>query len=106
MGYSANYRPSFFRPELVFGGQPYWLDGASLMDWHWSGRPFPAAALAALRACAVEAWIIPAGAPPFVLPNAYPIPGDVFPDEFRRIFEERYRLETSGQWFDVYRCRR
>lgn len=106
MGYSANYRPSFFRPELVFAGQPYWLDGASLMDWHWSGRPFPTAALAALRACVVEAWIVPAGAPPFVLPNAYPILGDVFPDEFRRIFEERYRLETSGQWFDVYRCRR
>jgi len=106
MGYSANYRPSFFRPELVFAGEPYWLDGASLMDWHWSGRPFPPAALAALRACVVEAWIVPRGAPPFVLPNAYPILGDVFPDEFRRIFEERYRLETYGQWFDVYRCRR
>lgn len=106
MGYSANYRLSFFRPALVFAGQPYWLDGASLMDWHWSRRPLPAAALAALDACVVEAWVVPAGAPPFVLPNAYPIPGDVFPDEFRKIFEDRYTREMSGQWFDVYRCRR
>jgi hypothetical protein len=106
MGYSPNYRLSFFRPVLVFAGQPYALDGASLMDWHWSGRPFPAAAIAALRACAVDAWIIPVGAPPFVLPNAYPISGDVFPDEFRRAFEDTYTLERSGQWFDVWRCRR
>ncbi len=106
MGYSTNYRLSFFRPQLVFDGQPYALDGASAMDWHWSGRPFPAAALAALRACAVDVWVIPAGTPPFVLPNAYPIAGDVFPDGFRKMFAERYALETSGQWFDVWRCRR
>ena len=106
MGYSANYRLSFFRPELVFDGQPYALDGASMMDWRWSGRPFPAAALNALRECAVAAWVIPVGGPPFVLPNAYPIAGDVFPDSFRQAFAERYALETSGQWFDVWRCRR
>ena len=61
MGYSANYRLTFFRPELVFHGQPYTLDAASMMDWHWSGQPFPAAALNALRDCAVDAWVIPAG---------------------------------------------
>jgi hypothetical protein len=106
MGYSANYRLSFFRPELVFHGQPYTLDAASMMDWHWSGRLFPHAALDALRDCAVDAWVIPAGGPPFVLQNAYPIAGGVFPESFRTTFEEHYRLETSGQWFDVWRCRR
>jgi hypothetical protein len=106
MGYSANYRLTFFRPELVFDGQPYALDGASMMDWRWSGRPFPAAALTALRDCAVDVWLIPSGAPPFVLPNGYSIAGDVFPDSFRKTFAERYALETSGQWFDVWRCRR
>jgi hypothetical protein len=106
MGYSANYRLTFFRPELVFDGQPYALDGASMMDWQWSGRPFPVAALTALRDCAVDVWVIPSGAPPFVLPNSYPTAGDVFPDSFRKTFAERYALEASGQWFDVWRCRR
>ena len=106
MGYSANYRLTFFRPELVFDGQPYALDGASMMDWRWSGRPFPASALTALGDCAVDVWVIPSGAPPFFLPNYYPIAGDVFPDSFRKTFAERYALETSGQWFDVRRCRR
>jgi hypothetical protein len=30
----------------------------------------------------------------------------VFPDSFRTVFAERYALESSGQWFDVWRCRR
>jgi len=105
MGYSANYRPSFFRPVLVFDGQPYVLDSASAMDWHWRGRPFPAAMIEGLRRCAVQTWVVPIGAPPFELPNAYPVAGDVFPEEFRRAFRESYVRGSGGQWFDVWRCR-
>ncbi len=106
MGYSAAYRPSFFRPVLVFDGQPYVLDSASVMDWHWRGRPFPPAVIDGLRKCAVQTWMLPRGAPPFQLPNAYPVAGDIFPEEFRRAFQENYVLETRGQWFDVWRCGR
>jgi len=105
VGYSANYRLSFFRPVLVFAGEPYALDGASVMDWHWSRRDFPPPALDAMRACAVRTWIVPAGAAAFALPNAYPIDGDAFPDELRAIFRDRYVLKESGKWFDVWECR-
>jgi hypothetical protein len=105
MGYSPNYRLSFFRPVLVFDGNPYLLDGASLMDWHWSRRPFPAAVIDALRNCVVAVWVIPKGSPPFELPNAYPIEGQVLPDRFRQAFRERYTIVESGQWFDVWRCK-
>jgi hypothetical protein len=104
MGYSRNYRLSFFRPVLVFGGNPYMLDGASAMDWHWSRRPFPSAAIEAMRGCRIATWIVPAGSTPFELPNAYPIAGDVFPDAFRAAFQSRYRLAERGQWFDVWVC--
>ena len=106
MGYSANYRPTNYRPLLVFDGQPYVLDGASAMDWHWRKRPFPPAMTSAMRSCSVQAWVIPAGAVPFRLPSAYPASGDVFPDELRRAFEESYVRESSGEYFDVWRCRR
>jgi len=106
MGYSRNYRVSFFRPLLVFDGNPYALDGASLMDWHWSGAAFPAAAVNAVRECEVAVWAIPSGAPPFELPNAYPRAGDVIPEELRQAFRDRYELVQSGRWFDVWRCRR
>jgi hypothetical protein len=105
MGYSRNYRVSFFRPLLVFDGNPYALDGASLMDWHWSGAAFPAAAVDAIRECEVAVWAIPTGAPPFELPNAYPRAGDVIPEEFRQAFRDRYQLVQSGRWFDVWQCR-
>jgi hypothetical protein len=106
MGYSARYRLSFFRPVLVFDGNPYVLDSASVMDWHWRGRPFPAATIDGLRRCDVQAWVLPAGAPPFRLPNAYPVGGDIFPEEFRQAFEENYVRDAGGQWFDVWHCRR
>ena len=82
------------------------FDGASAMDWHWRNRPFPVAMTSAMRSCAVDAWVIPVGATPFRLPSAYPAPGDVFPDELRRAFEESYVRESSGEYFDVWRCRR
>jgi len=105
MGYSRNYRLSFFRPVLVFDGQPNLLDGASAMDAAWSGRPFPRALIDAMRSCSVANWVIPSGGSPFDLPNAYG-EREVFPAEFRQAFHERYQLRESGRWFDVWTCAR
>jgi hypothetical protein len=105
MGYGSNYRLSFFRPQLVFDGQPNVLDGASAMDAAWSRKPFPHALVDGMRSCAVTNWVIPSGGPPFELPNAYG-EGEVFPAEFRQAFHERYQLRESGRWFDVWTCAR
>jgi hypothetical protein len=105
MGYSVNYRNSFFRPPLVFDGHPNVLDGASAMDAAWSGRPFPRALVDAMRSCAVANWIIPSGGAPFELPNAYG-EAEVFPAEFRQAFHERYQLRESGRWYDLWTCGR
>jgi hypothetical protein len=105
MGYGRSYRVSFFRPLLVFAGNEHVLDGASLMDWHWSGRVLPEPAIDAMRACRVQAWVFPRGSAPFALQSAYPIEGDVFPDRLREAFLERYRLVESGTWFDTWVCR-
>jgi hypothetical protein len=104
VGYSASYRLSFFRPVLVFSGHPYLLDGASIMDRHWSRRPFPASAIDAIRGCAIDVWLIPAGEPPFILPNAYPAEGSVFPKELGHAFQEHYRVVDTGRWYDAWRC--
>jgi hypothetical protein len=105
VGYSANYKLSYFRPVPVFSGNPYAIDGASAMDWDWRGRPFPRAVTDAMRRCATRTWLIPAGSPPFQLPSAYPSGGDVFPGDLRRAFEESYVLAARGEWFEVWRCR-
>lgn len=106
MGYSENYRLSFFRPELVFRGHPNVIDGASAMDAAWSGRPLPEALIASLSACDVDHWLIPAGGSPFELPNAYGDAQPVFSEVFRQVFFAQYRRRASGEWFDVWRCER
>jgi hypothetical protein len=104
MGYSPNYRLSFFRAQLVFDGQPYAIDGASVMDAAWSGRPFPPAVIDSVRSCAFQVWLIPAASPPFELPNAYAPTEQVFPEELRQVFRDRYQIVDSRKWFDVWRC--
>jgi len=105
MGYSANYRLSFFRPQLVFDGHPNVIDGASAMDAAWSGRPFPRALVDAMRSCTISTWVIPSGGEPFELPNAYG-EVEVFPVEFRQAFHESYALRESGRWFNLWTCAR
>jgi hypothetical protein len=104
MGYSPNYRLSFFRPQLVFDGQPYAIDGASVMDAAWSGRSFPPAVIESVRSCAFQVWLIPASSSPFELPNAYASAEQVFPEELRQVFRDRYEIAGSRKWFDVWRC--
>jgi hypothetical protein len=105
MGFTTNYRLSFFRPQLVFDGHPNVLDGASAMDAAWSGRPVPGALVDLMRSCTIANWVFPAGGRAFELPNAYG-EAEVFPAEFRQAFRERYDLRASGQWFDVWTCAR
>lgn len=102
MGYTANYRTSFLRPVLVFGGHPYTLDAPALMDHQMSGIAFPSAAVEALRSCET-AWILPKGEP-FVLPNAYRPDLAVFPESFRATFFEHYRRTSTGTSFDLWEC--
>jgi hypothetical protein len=105
MGYSRNYRLTFFRPQLVFDGHPNVLDGASAMDAAWSRRPFPRRMIDGMKSCDIDTWVIPAGGAPFELPNAYGS-AEVFPEEFRAAFLARYQRRESGRWFDVWSCAR
>jgi hypothetical protein len=105
VGYSLNYRTSFYRPLLVFDGHPQLLDAVGLMDRHWTNAPFPQEALDSLATCRVRTWLIPRGGEPFVLPTAYPRGGSVVPEEFRQAFQSRYEVVDRGGWFDVWRCR-
>ncbi|HTL89806.1 MAG TPA: hypothetical protein VL134_10420, partial [Leptolyngbya sp.] len=60
MGYGAvSYQLSTYRPQLVFAGNPYLLDSASLMEMQASGlNNTPESTLNALRTCQTEIWLI------------------------------------------------
>ncbi|BAU14138.1 hypothetical protein LEP3755_46830 [Leptolyngbya sp. NIES-3755] len=106
MGYGAvSYQLSSYRPQLVFKGNPYLLDSASLMEMQASGlNNTPDSTLNALRTCQTEIWLIPKGKPPFQVYSYYPPLQKLFSDEFRKVFAENYEKQSSTEFYDAWVC--
>ncbi|MEP0915434.1 hypothetical protein NC981_01280 [Leptolyngbya sp. DQ-M1] len=107
MGYGAvSYQLSTYRPQLVFAGNPYWLDSASLMEMQASGmNNTPESTLNAIRTCQTEIWLIPKSNPPFQVYSYYPPLQKLFSDEFRKIFAAHYDRQSSSKFYDLWVCR-
>jgi hypothetical protein len=106
MGYGAvSYQLSTYRPQLVFAGNPYLLDSASLMEMQASGlNNTPESTLNALRTCQTEIWLIPKGNPPFQVYSYYPPLQKLFSDEFRKTFAEHYDRQSETEFYDAWFC--
>ncbi|MBD1843815.1 glycosyltransferase family 39 protein [Cyanobacteria bacterium FACHB-63] len=107
MGYGAvSYQLSTYRPQLVFSGNPYLLDSASLMEMQASGmNNTPESTLNAMRTCQTEIWLIPKENPPFQVYSYYPPLQKLFSDEFRKIFAAHYNRQSSSKFYDLWVCR-
>lgn len=108
MGYGAvSYQLSTYRPQLVFKGNPYLLDSASLMEMQASGmNNTPETTLNAMRTCQTKIWLIPKGKPPFQVYSYYPPLQKLFSDEFRKIFAQNYDRQSSTKFYDAWVCKR
>ncbi len=95
------YERTYYRPVLVFRGNPYVLDAAALMDMQVSGIAMPDAALEQLRSGEADIWLIPRGTDPFTLDNFY-TRAPLFGDVFRQCFHESYRLREQSRFFDLW----
>ena len=107
VGYAGTSRWSDARVEIVFLQRDYLLDAPAVQEHRLSGLDLPPATYQAMDTCRAEYWLIPTGAEPFSVPSAYtPLgPPDVFPEAFRRAFQQRYVLTSRTAFFDVWRCR-
>ena len=106
-----DYRVTYFRPALVFAGNPLTIDPVALDDAELSGIQIPDSTLQYLGACKTRIWLVPKGAPPFVLLNIYSLMNDaalpkepLFSAAFRNIFLQRYQKQGSSRYFDVWEC--
>jgi hypothetical protein len=114
MGYGGRnlgYKLTYYRPALVFAGNPFTIDAMALADMQLVGVPIPPSTLEYLRGCKTEIWLIPKGDQPFGMVNVYSLMAPrlfpermVFSDEFRRIFSEKYRKQPSSKYFDIWEC--
>jgi len=107
MGYGRDDRPTLVRPIVVFRSGTYLLDAPAVQEHQLSGIEIPPATIAALRACAVDYWLIPQGEEPFTGPNKYPaiLLKPLFPESFRQAFFESYERDGRTQYYDVWQCR-
>src|SRR5579862_3900148 len=113
MGYGKwdSYDLTFFRPMLVFAGNPLTLDALSLDDAQLSGLEIPHNTLEYLQQCKTQIWLIPKGDAPFSLVNVFSlIDPQIFPDhplfssEFRLAFFQQYRKQGASKYFDLWEC--
>ena len=110
MGYSRSYPLTFYRPTLVFAGNPLILDAPALEDMQLSGLAIPQATIDYIKSCQAQIWLIPKGEEPFVMPNIY-ADARIFPernlfeDDFRQAFLQEYKRVGSSEYYDLWACR-
>ena len=111
-GWNSRYELTYFRPALVFAGNPFTIDAVALGDMQLSGVvPLPASTLEYMQQCKTQIWLIPKGDAPFSMLNVYSLMDShlfpqrpVFSDEFRQIFFQQYRKQPSTKYFDIWEC--
>ena len=111
-GWNSKYESTYFRPALVFAGNPFTIDAVALGDMQLSGVvAIPDSTLEYLQQCRTQIWLIPKGDAPFSMINVYSLMDShlfperpVFSDEFRRIFFQQYRKQPPTKYFDVWEC--
>jgi hypothetical protein len=110
MGYSESYPLTFYRPTLVFAGNPLTLDAPALDDMQLSGLAIPQGTIDYIRSCQTQIWLIPKDDAPFVMPNIYAdarvFPArNLFEDRFRQAFLQAYQKVGSSEYYDLWACR-
>lgn len=106
VGYAGTSYLSHARPEVVFRTGDYLLDAPAVQEHRLSGLALPESTIRAILDCRVEFWLIPRGAEPFAVPNAYAPhgPAEVFPRDFRDAFLRRYERTGEIGGFDIWEC--
>lgn len=92
-------------PRLVWRGQPYWFDLASLSDLSEAGIALPEESRAQIRSCRTQYWLIPRGEQPFDVRSMYPPHARLFDEAFRHGFSQSHARTGQSDFFDVWRCR-
>lgn len=107
MGYGTTQHNEFtwFRPLLVFAGNPYLIDEGSTGDLQLAGHDLPAATYDVVKHCKVDIWLIPKGDPPFVLSSALGF-AHLFSQHFRDVFRAHYERRAQSRYYDLYFCKR
>jgi len=110
MGFSegkGNYEHTYYRPILVFAGNPYLIDVVSMFEMQEANlNPLPDKTINALQSCQVKLWLLPKPThEPFDLANFYPPHQPVFNEQFKKAFLKVYEKTSESDFFELWSCR-
>ncbi len=106
MGYGENtgYPLTYYRPILVFHGNPYLIDANALMDMRKAGIDINNKTIEVLDSCSTKIWLIPKDNQPFAQPSYYDNSPPLFNKKFKQVFFNKYRLQEQSEFFDLWFC--
>jgi hypothetical protein len=104
---SGNYELTYYRPLLVFAGNPYPVDAVVMFEMQISGvDTVSAGTLHALETCQTQIWLFPKVTQrPFDLKNFYPPHDIVFSERFRQNFIQHYQKTEESEFFELWACK-
>lgn len=104
---SGNYELTYYRPLLVFAGNPYLVDAVVMFEMQVSGvSTVSAGTIQALQTCQTQLWLLPkVTQQPFDLQNFYPPHDIVFSKEFRSNFLQHYQPIEDSEFFELWACK-
>jgi len=105
IGQSKDYKYTYYRPALVYMGNPYYIDFPIYMIYQNAKIEDRKQLAHIFEDCKIDIWLIPKGNAPFSMGNwVYDKP--VFDQQLRNSFLNNYDQINSSKFFDIYRCRK
>ena len=106
MGYGSTESLSLERPLLTFRYNTYLLDQPAIREYQLQRQTLPDATIRAVADCRVNYWLIPRGEAPFSGRNGYAsvLAQPLYPDEFRRVFEQAHSIVGATRYYDIWQC--
>jgi len=98
-----NHRFSYFKPILVFAGNPVTVSAQEVMEYRSLGFDYTEKLVAELEACKTPNWLIPKGEAPFRLQSYYGVHG-LF-GRAADVFVERYEKTDALSHYDLWSCK-
>jgi hypothetical protein len=97
--------PGYYRPVLVYAGQPFHVDIGTLMDLDSVNRGvMPDAMIERVRQCRTSFFLIPRWGEPFETQGVYHTGRNVYDARYVTAFRAAYHRVASLEHFDVFAC--
>ncbi len=105
LGEYKEYKYTYYRPVLVYMGNPYYIDFPIYMAYENANMVNRKQLTQIFETCKIDIWLIPKGNIPFNMENFAINHKSLFDNQFRNSFLNNYVQINSSKFFDIYKCK-